>query len=215
MKKPRKPHKPYILLNSAMSLDGRIGGINERIRFSNQLDKERVHKLRADVDAVMIGVNTVLVDDPHLTVKYAEGKNPVRIVVDSSARTPPGARILNEKAKTIIAVSDAAGKNNIEILRKYAEVVIVENDRNNRINLKKLLAILYEKGIKKILLEGGGTLNRSMLEEGLVDEIFIAVAPVIVGGGVNLVEGNLVEKINLKFKDLLMLEDRIVLHYTI
>jgi len=205
MKKPRKPHKPYILLNSAMSLDGRIGGINERIRFSNQLDKERVHKLR----------NTVLVDDPHLTVKYAEGKNPVRIVVDSSARTPPGARILNEKAKTIIAVSDAAGKNNIEILRKYAEVVIVENDRNNRINLKKLLAILYEKGIKKILLEGGGTLNRSMLEEGLVDEIFIAVAPVIVGGGVNLVEGNLVEKINLKFKDLLMLEDRIVLHYTI
>jgi len=215
MKKPRKPHKPYILLNSAMSLDGRIGCINERIRFSNQLDKERVHKLRTEVDAVMIGVNTVLVDDPHLTVKYAEGKNPVRIVVDSSARTPPGARILNEKAKTIIAVSDAAGKNNIEILRKYAEVVIVENDRNNRINLKKLLAILYEKGIKKILLEGGGTLNRSMLEEGLVDEIFIAVAPVIVGGGVNLVEGNLVEKINLKFKDLLMLEDRIVLHYTI
>lgn len=204
--------KPYIILNSAVSLDGRIAGINKRIRFSNQLDKERVHKLRTGVDAVMVGINTILVDDPHLTVKYASGKNPVRIVVDSSARIPINARVLNDRARTIIAVSGKAEKNKIKILREYAEIV-VSGDENNKVNLKQLLENLQERGIKKILLEGGGTLNRSMLEAGLVDEIFVTIAPVLVGEGVNLVVGNLNKKINLKFGNLFVLEDRIVLHY--
>ncbi|PKP54683.1 MAG: 2,5-diamino-6-(ribosylamino)-4(3H)-pyrimidinone 5'-phosphate reductase [Candidatus Altiarchaeales archaeon HGW-Altiarchaeales-3] len=219
--------RPYIILNSAMSLDGRIGGKNERIRFSNQQDKERVHKLRTNVDAIMIGINTVLIDDPHLTVKYAksnkeEDKNPVRIVVDGSLRTPVNARVLNDSAKTIIAVSGSGAEKNKDKIKFLGEkdnieVIVTEsNDNdNNRVNLQNLLEKLYAAGIKKILLEGGGTLNRSMLEGNFVDEIFITVAPVFIGEGVNLIVGNLDKKINLKFMDVLVLEDRVVLHYLV
>ena len=210
--------RPYVILNSAMSLDGRIGGKDERIRFSNELDKKRVHRLRAGVDAVMVGINTVVSDDPHLTVKYAEGKNPVRIVVDSGARIPASARVLDGMAKTIVAVSEKACENErdkIRNLSEKAEFVVLKCCGDNKVDLRGLLEVLHEKGIKKLLLEGGGALNRSMLEAGLVDEVFITVAPVFIGDGVNLVSGSLDNRINLKFKDLLVLEDRIVLHYLI
>lgn len=210
--------RPYVILNSAMSLDGRIGGKDERIRFSNELDKERVHRLRAEVDAVMVGINTVLGDDPHLTVKYAQGKNPARVIVDGNARIPSSARVLDGRAKTIVAISEKASEaesDKIRNLGEKAEFVVLKCCGDNKVDMRELLEVLHEKGIKKLLLEGGGALNRSMLELGLVDEVFITVAPLFVGDGVNLVSGSLNKRINLKFRDFLVLEDRVVLHYLV
>jgi 2,5-diamino-6-(ribosylamino)-4(3H)-pyrimidinone 5'-phosphate reductase len=154
----------------------------------------------------MVGVNTVIIDDPRLTVHKVPGKrkdNPVRIVVDSAGRTPFSSRLFSEEAKTIIAVSKKAEGDIIKEFEKKAEVIIC-GDR--KVDLKCLMEELGERNIKSLLLEGGGTLNWGMLSEGLVDEVRVAISPVIVGGerAKTLVEGegfNLIRegvKVNLK-----------------
>ena len=181
--------RPQVILNAAMSVDGKIASKSGDSKLSCEEDWIRVHELRKSVDAIMVGINTVMEDNPSLTVhKIPCNKNPVRVVVDSKARIPADARVLNKDAPTIIAVSEKAPQEKIKVLEKEAEVIICGK---NRVDLKKLLEELYNLGVKKLLLEGGGTLNWSMLRNRLVDEIRIAVAPVIVGGSkaITLVEG--------------------------
>ena len=163
----------------AMSVDGKIATVEGDSRLSCQEDLKRLHLLRSKVDAVMVGVGTVLKDNPSLTVRLVKGKNPIRVIVDSMASTPPDAKVLDESAKTIIAVSRRAPKNRVAKLKKRSQI-IVAGDR--LVNLRELLEKLYEMGIRKVLLEGGSTLNWSMLKENLVDELRISVCPVILGG---------------------------------
>lgn len=183
------PDRPYVILSAAMSLDGKIATKSGDSELSCFEDKVRVHRLRAEVDAIMVGINTVLKDDPKLTVKYAEGPNPIRIVVDSRARTPLSARVLDGSARTVIAVSKRASPDKTKALRERgAEVIIAGEDK---VDLKELLRALKRKGVRILMLEGGGTLNWGMLKEGLIDEVRVAIAPVLVGGrdAVTLVEG--------------------------
>jgi len=172
--------RPYAILNAAMTLDGKIATVAGDSMISCGADLDRIHRLRARVDAVMIGVGTVLADNPSLTVRRTRGKNPARVIVDSEARTPPTAKVLDGSAKTIIAVTSRAPKQRVRgLLSAGAKVVLCGSEK---VCLPKLLKKLHAQGVRKLLLEGGSTLNWGMLNQGLVDEVQVAVAPRIVGG---------------------------------
>lgn len=197
---------PHVIMNAGMTLDGKISSRTHDSKISCPEDLERVHKLRRGVDGIMVGVNTVLVDDPRLTVHKikSEGTNPLRIVVDSTARVPLDARVLNGDAKTLIAVSNRADSKKLDSIRSTgARVVICGSEK---VGLRCLMEKLSDIGLRSVLLEGGGTLNWGMLKEGLVDEVRVAITPRIVGGrdAVSLVGGegfSLIDdgvKLNLK-----------------
>lgn len=165
-----------------MTLDGKIATKTGSSEISGREDLIRVHNLRKEMDAIMVGINTLLADDPRLTVHKIDAEpedNPVRIVVDSYARTPLNFRILNDDAPTIIAAAENADPKKVEDLKKKATVL---KCGKNRVDLKLLLEELSRIGINTLMLEGGSTLNYSMLENGLVDEVRVCIAPMIVGG---------------------------------
>jgi 2,5-diamino-6-(ribosylamino)-4(3H)-pyrimidinone 5'-phosphate reductase len=218
LEKPEE--RPYVILNAAMTLDGKIASRIGGSDISSSEDWERVHRLRAEADAIMVGVRTVLIDDPKLRVKLPGVRTPPRVVVDSLARTPPTAKILTtvKGAQTIIAVSSKAPKRRLEALRK-AGATIIKAGRGRRVDLKALMRTLRRKRVRTLLLEGGGTLNWGMLKAGLVDEVRVTVAPVLVGGSkaVTLVEGEGFRRIRdgfkLKLVDHKHLGDEVILTY--
>lgn len=172
--------RPYVILNAAMTLDGKIATACGDSKISSEADLTRLHRLRAKMDAVMVGAGTILADNPSLTVRRVKGRNPIRVVVDGMARIPTNAKVLDNSARTIVAVSKAADKERVEELRRAgAEVIVGEGES---VDLHLLLEELYRRGIRKLLLEGGSTLNWNMVSRGLVDEIQVTVAPRIVGG---------------------------------
>jgi len=172
--------RPYVIMNAAMTLDGKIATSSGDSKISSEADLTRLHRLRSRVDAVMVGAGTILADNPSLTVRRVKGKNPIRVVVDGMARIPTDARVLDQSAKTIVAVLKAADEKKVEGLRRAgAEVLLFDGEQ---INLRSLLEELHRRGIRKLLLEGGSTLNWNMIAAGLVDEIQVTVAPRIVGG---------------------------------
>lgn len=213
--------RPYVILNAAMTLDGKIATKTGSSEISGPKDLIRVHKLRKEVDAIMIGINTLLADDSRLTVHKIESKpedNPIRIVVDSNAKTPLTARILNNDAPTIIAVSENAPKNKINQLKEKAKIIITGK---KRVNLIDLMNQLKQLGINSLMLEGGSTLNFSMIESGLVDEIRICIAPMIAGGteAITLIGGKgfdyMADSKKLKFKNSFELDKDLILCYEV
>lgn len=177
--------EPYVILNSAMTLDGKIATRTGSSEISGSEDLLRVHRLRKELDSIMVGINTVLQDDPRLTVhKIPANKfdNPLRVVADSRARTPLNSRILNDEAPTLLAITQNAPPENLKALKnkgKNVEVVLTGKDR---VDLQVLMNELAQRGIRTLMLEGGSTLNYSMLQEGLVDEVRVCIAPIIAGG---------------------------------
>jgi 2,5-diamino-6-(ribosylamino)-4(3H)-pyrimidinone 5'-phosphate reductase len=210
-----------VILNAAMTLDGKIATRTGSSEISGQEDLLRVHRIRKEVDAIMVGINTVLADDPRLTVHKISSKeedNPLRVVVDSKARTPLDYRILNTEAHTIIAVSSEAPLDRIKILNSAETVeVIVCGDK--RVDLDCLMKELANKGIKTLMLEGGSTLNYSMLQAGLVSEVRVCIAPIIAGGtqAKTLVDGEGVDfmkdAFRLKFKNSYNLGKDLIVEY--
>ena len=176
-----------------MSIDGKISTRKNDSAISSKLDLVRVHKLRSTVDGLMIGISTVLEDDPMLTVRYSTigKKNPTRIIIDSKARIPLNSRIIesSNKIQTIIAVThDASSRKIKEIQKKGAQVLVYGN---GKVNLRNLFQQLEKMGLKKIIVEGGGEINWSVLKLGLVDELVVTISPVVIGGrdAITLVEG--------------------------
>lgn len=179
---------PYVILNAAMTLDGKIATRTGSSNISGAEDLKRVHELRKQCDGIMVGIGTVLADDPRLTVHKIDAKktdNPVRVVVDSRLQTPQDARITNDDARTIIACANEY-KDEIKSSEKYNDFrkkgVSIFWSGDKRVDLKSLMIYLHEEGIEKLMLEGGSTLNFSMIKAGLIDEISICVAPMIAGG---------------------------------
>lgn len=208
-----------MILNAAMTLDGKIATRTGSSEISGKEDLVRVHELRKKMDAIMVGINTVIVDDPRLTVHKIEAKvedNPIRVVVDSHARTPLNSRILNDEAPTIIATTENADDKKVEALQKKAKIVRCGQDR---VDLELLMKELSRMGIRTLMIEGGSTLNFSMLKDGLVDEVKVCVAPMIVGGvnAKTLVDGEGIyfmrDAFKLKIKKSYMLGNDLILEY--
>lgn len=174
-----------VVVNAAMSADGKIAlrGAAPLV-LSDAADSARVHQLRASADAVLVGIGTVLADDPHLTARTTPppARQPLRVVLDSRGQTPPNARVLDGAAKTLILT----GKGNA---RRWPNAEAVEVS-DGRVDLRLALRELQARGVQTLLVEGGATVIGAFLRAGLVDEMLTYVAPVVVGGGApSLVEG--------------------------
>ena len=214
-------NKPYVLLSCAMSIDGKIATYTGDTEFSDGEDWKLVHKLRTEYDAIMVGKNTILKDDPKLHIKFYEPTKLIRVIVDSSFSIPLTSKVLSYKLETyptIIAITDHALKPKTE-KAKLRNIRFINTGSEKLVNLKKLMEELYQHGIKKILLEGGGSLNWSMIKDNLVDEIRIFIAPIIVGGknAVSLVDGlgvkRIVEGFKFNLQNVLKRDNYVVLHY--
>jgi len=190
-KNPDRSVRPFVFINAAMSADGKIATIKRRqTRISGSLDFDRMDELRATSDAIMVGIGTVLSDNPSLTVKSKVRKerrlsmgldeNPARIVVDSMARTPMDADIFKKwDGKRFIAVWKSAPADKVQELSKHADIICVGE---KSVDLAKLLFELNNRGIKKLMVEGGATLNWGLISGGLVDEIYTFIGNMIIGG---------------------------------
>ena len=184
--------KPYVILNAAMTLDGKIATKTGSSEISGPEDLERVHEIRKKADGIMVGIGTVLADDPRLTVHKipsSKSDNPIRVVVDNKARTPIDFRILNDDADTIIAVGSICDENNpqsdadaVSRAKAISQKADVFYSSKTPVDLVEFMNYLYSKGIKTLMLEGGATLNFSMIRENLIDEVRICIAPMIAGG---------------------------------
>ncbi len=175
---------PFITSKFACSLDGKIATVAGESRgISCAESLQFTHKLRDISDAIMVGVGTVLADNPSLTTRLeTPGKNPIRIVADSFARTPLDAKIISDgQAQTIIAVTENAPEEKIYALKNSGAEIITAGD-GDKVDLKILMKKLAEREITSVLVEGGGTLHFALLQAGLVDKIFAFVTPKIFGG---------------------------------
>ena len=181
----------HVVVNAAMSADGKLASRRrEQLAISGPDDFDRVDQLRADSDAVMVGVGTVLADDPSLTVddperhaaREARGDptNPARVVADSRIRTPPEATVLDDAAETYLLTSQAAPTDFIEQMEEAGAYVLAAG--GDQVDLTTALAKLEGEGIDQLMVEGGGELIFSLFEAGLVDELRVFVGPKVLGG---------------------------------
>jgi len=212
-------NKPHVIINCAMTADGKISQPSgKQLRISCEEDMERMYKLRNQYDAVLVGINTVLSDDPKLTVKekYVENPHqPVRIVLDTHCKTPTNSLVVNQGAKTLIITDKECNKkynDNVEILQ-------CETNKEGYIDLNKLLKILFNRGIKTLMVEGGSTVVLNFLKQKLVDDMYVYVGPMIVGGKdtPTLADGTGIKNpgdlINLEIVDTYRLGSGILIHY--
>jgi 2,5-diamino-6-(ribosylamino)-4(3H)-pyrimidinone 5'-phosphate reductase len=180
-----------VVVNAAMSADGKLSHRGrEQVAISGPADFDRVDRLRAESDAVLVGVGTVLADDPHLTLDDPElvderlardeSAHPARVVVDSRARTPPDARVLDDAATTYVLLSDAAPGEQVADLRDAGAEILVAGDE--RVDLPAAFDALADRGIDQTMVEGGGEIIFSLFDAGLVDELTVFVGPRIIGG---------------------------------
>jgi len=211
--------RPHIILSAAISVDGKIATKTGDSKLSSKQDSIRLHKLRSKVDAILVGKNTVAIDDPLLTVRHTKGKNPIRIVLDSKGTLSDKSKILqtSDKIKTIIVVSKKITKSNYNKLNKFPVELIVTGDSS--VNIKSLLRKLSAKKIKTILVEGGGTINWEFIKQNIFDELIVTLSPFLIGGNnaISFVEGDGFDKIskspNLRLKSVKRLKNHLVLHY--
>jgi len=165
-----------VTVNCAMTADGKLAGRSRRqLRISSKEDMDRVKALRAASDAILVGVGTIISDDPHLTVKgLPPEENPLRVVLDSNGRTPSNARVLDDRARTLIATAEDCDRT-----WPGAEVV---RCGHGRVDLAALMDALGERGVRTLMVEGGGETIFSFFQTGLVDRYLVFVGSQIVGG---------------------------------
>lgn len=179
--------RPHVTIFSTMTVDGRIASRTGYSRLSCREDLELLHSLRAAHDAVMVGANTAIKDDPRLTVRLAPAPSPAyRVVVDASLRVPPTARVFDSPGRGVLVTTE---RWRDEDLAGYVNrgVVVVKAGVDS-INLELALRKLSELGVRRLLVEGGGFLNCTLLAEGLVDELRVTIAPYVFGSGVSLAQ---------------------------
>ena len=180
---------PFITAKFAVSLDGKIATKSGDSKWiSGEAARKQVHNLRYTTDCVMVGINTVLVDDPRLTARSCGGRGgmakaqPLRVIVDSKGRTPLTARVFSEPGKTLLALGRCI-KPEEKIAFAQAGAELLELPSKGRlVNLRKLLKTLGEREITSVLVEGGGILLGSLFDGGLVDKVIAFIAPIIIGG---------------------------------
>ena len=175
--------EPFIILKVAATLDGKIATRDGDSKWiSGETSRRFVHRLRDQVDGVLVGIGTVLKDDPILTARVRGGRDPRRIILDSRLRMPEEARVIAiSPSKTIIITTEAAPKDKIERLEKKDVRVLVLDSKNGRVNLKSCLSKLGEMEMMSLLVEGGSEINSSFLDEGLIDKLLLFLSPKLIG----------------------------------
>ena len=178
---------PFCIMKTAMTLDGKIATRTGDSKWvTGEISREYVHKLRHRVSGIMVGIGTIIADDPMLTTRLdnVEAQDPIRIIIDSTAKIPLNAKVLNlnSKAATIIVTTKKADSEKIKKIKEKGAEVIITPLKNNGVDLNFLMKILGDKKIDSILLEGGSKINYSAIKEGIVDKINAFIAPKIIGG---------------------------------
>ncbi|MBI4440121.1 bifunctional diaminohydroxyphosphoribosylaminopyrimidine deaminase/5-amino-6-(5-phosphoribosylamino)uracil reductase RibD [Candidatus Woesearchaeota archaeon] len=195
--------KPFVILKVAASLDGKIATSTGKSKYITGEDSRKyVHKLRSEVDAVMIGINTLIADDPLLDSRLVKGKDPIKIIVDSKLRMPLKARIMKAPEKIIVATTVKAPKSKVKQLQQKGVKIIATPPKAGSVDLEALMKELGNHEITSVLIEGGNRINSSALKEKVVDKILIFTAPRLIGKGLDafgdLGIKNLDRTINLK-----------------
>ena len=182
---------PLVTLKFAQTLDGRIATASgDSLGLSSEEFRKLAHRLRATNDAVLVGIDTVLADNPRLTVRLVRGRNPTRVILDSRLRMPLDSEIVSTRdvAPVIIATTAQADGKRVSHLRELGlEILVVQPDQSGEIDLKHLLRALGERNVSSLLVEGGGKVITSFLRQKLADKVVIAVAPKILGRGIDAV----------------------------
>jgi 2,5-diamino-6-(ribosylamino)-4(3H)-pyrimidinone 5'-phosphate reductase len=202
-----------------MSADGKIATPNgKQLRISNEKDIERMYQLRNESDAVLVGIGTIEADDPKLTVKekYVKNpKNPIRIILDSHCRTKEHALAVDSNAKTIIVTNGQCDRK----FGSNVEVIQCDLDYEGEIDLSKMLEMLFNRGIKKLMVEGGSTVIWSFFKSGLFDDFFVFVGPIVIGGkySPSVADGEGIrsedEVINLEIVGIARVDEGLLIHY--
>ena len=212
-------NRPYVTINCAMSADGKIASpTRKQLRISSEEDIARMYQLRNASDAVLVGIGTILTDDPKLTVKETyvpHPHQPLRVILDGKGRTPPHALALNTTSNTLILTTKGRTKT---YEGSHIEVVECKIDTNGLLDLNDALNILYQKGVRKLLVEGGGTVIWNFLKKGLVDDLYIYIGSCIIGGkntptvadGEGIAPG---EEIILKIVEVQKIGSGVLMHY--
>jgi 2,5-diamino-6-(ribosylamino)-4(3H)-pyrimidinone 5'-phosphate reductase len=185
-------NRPFVFINVAMTVDGKIDTVQRRgAAISSTRDRERVDRMRAEADAVMVGGKTLLEEDPKLTVKSEElqaervasglSPHPIKVGIVTDARLKPDSQFLNEgPANIVIFTTGRTSKHHVSLLKSRGVDVYV--DDSEKVNVPKALETLKQIGVERLMVEGGGTLNFELLQLGLVDEVTVYIAPLIFGG---------------------------------
>ncbi|NHN59258.1 MULTISPECIES: 2,5-diamino-6-(ribosylamino)-4(3H)-pyrimidinone 5'-phosphate reductase [Halorussus] len=217
-----------VVVNAAMSADGKLSSRRrEQIAISGPDDFDRVDALRAGSDAVLVGVGTVLADDPHLTLDDPERQaarrdrdepaQPARVIADSRARTPTDARVLDDAATTYVLIAEAAPADRVEALEAAGARLVTAGEE--RVDLSGALASLEREGVDQLMVEGGGELIFSLFEESLADELRVFVGSTIIGGrdAPTLADGDgfVAEFPDLDLRDVERVDDGVLLRYAV
>jgi diaminohydroxyphosphoribosylaminopyrimidine deaminase / 5-amino-6-(5-phosphoribosylamino)uracil reductase len=183
--------RPTVTVSYAQTLDGRLAAANGNSRWISAPESLRfAHQLRAEHDAVAVGAGTACKDDPRLTVRLVPGEDPLRVVVDSTLRTPLSAAVLADGAAkgTVLAVTERAPRRRCEeVLSLGATVLELPMDAAGRVDLRALLSELHALGVRSVMVEGGAALITSFLHDRLVDRLAVCIAPKILGRGIEAV----------------------------
>ena len=218
----------HVVVNAAMSVDGKLSSRQrEQVAISGPEDFDRVDRIRAAADGVLVGVGTVLADDPHLTLDVTDRRvqrqrhgrpgNPARVVVDSDGRTPTDARVLDDEATTYLLVADSAPADRRDALVDAGAELIVAGD--DRVDLAAGVDELADAGLDRLMIEGGGEIIFSAFDAGLVDELSVYVGSLLIGGrdAPTLADGEgfTDEFPELTLDDIERFDDGVVLSYTV
>lgn len=212
---------PYIILSAAMTIDGKIASKTGDPELSDEQDWKEVHKLRTQVDGIIVGKNTILKDNPKLHIKFYNHKGYYRIVIDSNLSIPIDSNIITFQPQTYPTIICTTENVSLKKIRNFESrgVKILKSGKGRKVNISNLMPLLYKIGMQKLLLEGGGTLNWSFIKKNLVDEIRLTIAPWMVGGkdATSLVEGKGFETMaqapRFKLLEILSRDNYVVLKY--